>query len=54
MLGGKLYKLRLPLFNDTEELPKNLDFLCQKMRATYSSNSANDDWYKVPDVAVAA
>ena len=50
MLGGKLYKIRLPLFNDEHELPKNLDFLCKEMESTYASNGANDDWYKVPDV----
>ena len=54
LMGGKLYKLRLPLFKDTDELPKNLDFLCKQMRSTYSSNSTNDDWYKLPDVTVAA
>ncbi|GGY79089.1 conjugative coupling factor TraD, PFGI-1 class [Cellvibrio zantedeschiae] len=51
MLGGKLYKLRLPLFKDTSELPKNLDFLCTRMRETYSSNAANEEWYKLPDIS---
>jgi conjugative coupling factor TraD (TOL family) len=54
MLGGKLYKLRLPLFTETGELPKNLDFLCKKMKTTYASNGSNDDWYQLPSIAVAA
>lgn len=54
MLGGKLYKLRLPLFTENEELPKNLDFLCKKMRDTYESNGANDEWYNLSEVRMAA
>lgn len=54
MLGGKLFKLRLPLFKETGELPKNLDFLCKKMQFTYLNNGANDSWYNVPVVSVAA
>jgi len=50
MMGGKLYKLRLPLFKETGELPKNLDFLCKEMRMKYESTSANDDWYKLSEV----
>ena len=54
MLGGKLYKIRLPLFKETGELPKNLDFLCKKMRATYESHGANDDWFSTNDLRAAA
>ncbi len=53
MLGGKLYKLRLPMFKETGELPKNLDFLCKKMKSTYQSNSSNEGWYNLPAVKVA-
>ena len=54
LLGGKLYKIRLPLFSDESELPKTLDFLCSEMRTTYSSNGSNDEWYKLPPVKGAA
>lgn len=54
VFGGKLYKLRLPLFKETGELPKSLDFLCKKMRSTYSSNSSNENWYKLPEIEIAA
>lgn len=50
MLGGKLYKLRLPLFKETGELPKNLDFLCAQMNKKYQSSGANDEWFNLPDV----
>lgn len=54
MLGGKLYKIRLPLFKETGELPQRLDFLCKQMRKTYDSNVANDDWFNVDELKVAA
>ena len=50
MLGGKLYKLRLPLFKETGELPKNLDFLCKQMQAKYDSNGANDEWFNLSEM----
>ncbi|PUA30377.1 MAG: conjugative coupling factor TraD, PFGI-1 class [Cellvibrio sp. 79] len=54
MLGGKLYKLRIPQFKATGELPEDLDFLYTKMRETYDSGSANDDWFSIADLKVAA
>lgn len=54
MLGGKLYKLRIPQFKQTGELPKNLEFLYKKMHDTYLSNSSNDEWFKMSDIKVAA
>lgn len=54
MLGGKLYKLRLPLFKETGELPEKLDFLCTQMRKTYESHASNDSWFSVADLRVAA
>lgn len=53
MLGGKLYKLRLPLFEETGELPKNLDFLCKQMQATYETSGANDEWFSLSAVQAA-
>lgn len=53
MLGGKLYKLRIPQFKETGEIPTNLNFLCDKMRSKYQNVSANDNWYSVPDIKVA-
>jgi conjugative coupling factor TraD (TOL family) len=47
MLGGKLYKIRLPLFKDTGELPKSLEFLYQKMRVQYDQAAINDSWYQL-------
>lgn len=54
MLGGKLYKLRIPQFKATGELPEDLDFLYTKMRETYDNGSANDEWFNVADIKVAA
>lgn len=54
MLGGKLYKLRLPLFKETGELPEKLDFLCTQMRKTYENNAANDNWFSVAELKAAA
>ncbi|QEY16073.1 conjugative coupling factor TraD, PFGI-1 class [Cellvibrio sp. KY-GH-1] len=54
MLGGKLYKLRIPQFKATGELPDDLDFLYTKMRETYDNGSANDEWFNVADIKVAA
>jgi hypothetical protein len=44
----------LPLFKETGELPKNLDFLCKQMQAKYETNGANDEWFNLSDVRVAA
>lgn len=53
VLGGKLHKLRLPLFTETGELPKNLDFLCKQMKSKYEANGgSNEDWFKLPAIAV--
>lgn len=54
MLGGKLYKVRLPQFKKTGELPANLDFLYKKMKSTYQSNAANENWYNIPEVGIVA
>jgi len=54
MLGGKLYKIRLPLFADTGELPKNLNFLYQKMRVIYDQSAINDSWYDVKPIRSAS
>ncbi len=51
-MGGKLNKVRIPMLNDDHLLPKNLDFLTQRMREKYRSASANDEWYKTTDFTV--
>ena len=48
-LGGKLYKIRLPLFTDEADLPNGIEFLYEKMR---SQPAQNDDlsWASIPDI----
>ncbi len=49
-LGGKLFKIRMPLFSNESELPANLDFLYTDMKKRYSTASTNENWFRIPDV----
>ena len=42
LIAGRLYKIRLPLFDDEHALPGDIERMCHTMRAQY--RSANDDW----------
>jgi len=46
--GGKLYKIRLPLFSDDVEMPDNIGFVSQEMSENYRSAN-QDEWHKAPD-----
>jgi conjugative coupling factor TraD (TOL family) len=53
MLGGRLYKIRIPQLKETGELPKNLEFLYQKMRVIYDQGAINDSWYDIKPLRAA-
>lgn len=46
-IGGRLYKLRLPMLNDEHELPSNISYVADAMRKQY--RAANDDWATMPN-----
>lgn len=48
-LGGKLYKIRLPLFNDEAELPEGLDFMYEQMN-TKKSVVEDLKWAQLPEI----
>lgn len=45
-IGGRLYKLRLPMLNDEYTLPQDISFVADAMRKQYKA--ANDDWAVMP------
>ena len=47
VIGGKLHKIRLPLFKQELELPDNIKQMTDVMRVKY--RAANDDWSNLPD-----
>ena len=48
-LGGKLYKVRLPLFSDEAELPKTLDFMYGEMKKRYANAQNDNKWSELPE-----
>ncbi|WP_236987249.1 type IV conjugative transfer system coupling protein TraD [Marinagarivorans cellulosilyticus] len=48
-LGGKLHKIRLPLFNDESELPEGLSFMYEQMN---NNRKVVEDlkWAELPDI----
>ena len=47
--GGKLYKIRLPLFSDDVEMPDNIRFVSGQMTKNYRSAANHDSWSQMPD-----
>ena len=50
MLGGTLYKIRIPQFTPEADLPENLSFLYEDMKKRYATASANENWYRLPEI----
>lgn len=49
LLGGRLYKLRIPQLKDDDDLPADIAFMCSDMAPKH--RAANDlSWAQVPDV----
>lgn len=49
LLGGRLYKLRIPQLKDDEDLPSDIAFMCSDMAPKH--RAANDlTWAQVPDI----
>ena len=46
--GGQLYKLRLPLPEDDDDLPDGLEAIASDMRSKYSSHTP-EDWFSAQD-----
>ncbi len=49
MLGGTLYKLRIPQYAPEADMPGNLSFLYTEMQRRYASSSANENWFQLPE-----
>jgi hypothetical protein len=49
-MGGKLYKIRLPIFNDDDELPQGMAFLAAEMRKKYLTSTTDLKWSEVPEI----
>tara|TARA_R110001592_G_scaffold254129_3_gene517460 strand:+ start:6141 stop:8186 length:2046 start_codon:yes stop_codon:yes gene_type:complete len=49
LLAGRLYKLRLPLFDDDKELPTGLQSMVDSMKGDYVSAS-NGDWARTSPI----
>jgi len=50
LLAGRLYKLRLPLFDDDRDLPTGLQSMVDSMKGDYVSAS-NQDWAQTSPIA---
>jgi conjugal transfer pilus assembly protein TraD len=50
LLAGRLYKLRLPLFDDDKDLPTGLQSMVASMKGDYISAN-NQDWAKTSPIA---
>lgn len=46
--GGQLYKIRLPLPEEDDDLPDSLEAIAQDMKAKYCSET-NEDWFSSQD-----
>ena len=49
-MGGKLYKIRLPLFTDEDDLPQGMAFMAAEMRKRYQSSTTDLKWSEVPEI----
>lgn len=54
LMGGKLYKLRLPQFKLDAEMPEGMNFLYSEMQKKYKSASNDLQWADLPEVQVAS
>ena len=50
LLAGRLYKLRLPLFDDDKALPTGLQSMVESMKGDYISAN-NQDWAQTSPIA---
>ncbi len=50
LLAGRLYKLRLPLFDDDKDLPTGLQSMVESMKGDYVSAN-NQDWARTHPIA---
>lgn len=48
-IGGKLFKLRLPMLNDEKSLPKDISTIANAMRKQYRSSANDENWARMPD-----
>jgi len=50
LMGGKLCKIRVPLFEVEEDFPEGMEFLETEMRKKYKSAESDLQWARLPNV----